>query len=48
MFFTVTAVCAGVKVPKSVFRIEQIEEATEHAIKEGEPLTFIFSDPGSS
>lgn len=35
---------AGFKVPKSVFTIDQLEEAKTKAIKSEKPLVFLYTD----
>ena len=37
---------AGFKVPRYVH--ENLEEGQKEAIKEGKPLLYIYTDPGSS
>ena len=51
-----TAILAGVtqlslaelKIPRSVFRLTDLEEAKEKAAEKEEPLIFVFTDPGST
>ena len=39
---------AELKIPRSVFRVDQLEEAKEKAAEKEAPLIFVFTDPGST
>jgi hypothetical protein len=39
---------AELDIPRSVFRVDQLEEAKAEAQEEGEPLIFVFTDPAST
>ena len=39
---------AGFKLPKSVFKIDQLEEAKTEAIESKKPLIFLYSDEKST
>ena len=36
------------RIPSSVFTMEEIEEAKAEALEEEEPLIFVYTDPGTS
>jgi hypothetical protein len=36
------------KIPRSVFQMEQLDEAKQKAAEEEEPLIFVITDPGTS
>ncbi|MEO1836771.1 MAG: hypothetical protein ABGZ49_14915 [Akkermansiaceae bacterium] len=35
-------------LPRSVFRVEQMEEAKAKAVENEKPLIFVFTDPGTT
>lgn len=39
---------AGFKLPRSVFTIDQLEEAKQEAIEKEKPLVFLYSDEKST
>ena len=39
---------ADMRIPSSVFTMEEIEEAKAEALEEEEPLIFVYTDPGTS
>ncbi len=39
---------AGFKVPKSIFTIDELDEAKQEATADKEPLIFVYTDPGST
>jgi hypothetical protein len=39
---------AELRIPKSVFDMEELEEAKAKATEDEEPLIFVVTDPGSS
>ncbi|MFT5469452.1 MAG: hypothetical protein ACI8UO_004573 [Verrucomicrobiales bacterium] len=39
---------ADLKVPSSVFGMEELEEAKAKAAKDEEPLIFVYTDPGTT
>ena len=39
---------ADLKIPSSVFEMDELEEAKEKAKKDSEPLIFVFTDPQTS
>jgi hypothetical protein len=39
---------AGIDIPKSIYKVDQIEEASAKAVKENKGLAFVMSDPGTS
>lgn len=39
---------AALKVPSSVFKMEELAEAKAKAAKDEKPLIFVYTDPGSS
>ena len=39
---------AGFKLPKSVFRMDKIKEATELAEKKDKALAFVYTDEAST
>ena len=41
-------VYAGFKVPKSIYKMDQLEEAKAEAKEEGKALIFVYSDSGST
>ena len=43
-----TCAMADLDIPRSVFRVDQLEEAKAKAAEDGEPLIFVYTDPGSS
>jgi hypothetical protein len=43
-----TSAMAELKIPSSVFRVDQIEEAKAKAAEDGEPLIIVFTDPGTT
>lgn len=42
------AVNADVRIPSSVFNMEELEEAKAEAFEEKKPLIFVYTDPGTS
>ena len=36
------------RIPSSVFTMEEIEEAKAEALEEEAPLIFVYTDPGTS
>lgn len=42
------SVLAGFDVPKSVYKMADLEEAKSEAAEEGKPLVILYSDPGST
>ena len=38
---------AGMEIPRSVFKMDELEEAKEKATKSEKPLIFVYTDPGS-
>ena len=54
--FVATAVLVGVtqlslaelKIPRSIYKVDQLEEATAKATEKEKPLIFVFTDPGST
>lgn len=39
---------AGFKVPRSVYRMDKLEEAKSEAEEKGKALIFIYTNPGST
>lgn len=39
---------AGFKVPKSVYKMDQLEEAKAEAKQDGKALVFVYSNTGST
>lgn len=39
---------AELRIPSSVFTMEELEEAKAEAYEEEEPLIFVYTDPGST
>ncbi|MEM9280363.1 MAG: hypothetical protein AAGA96_00920 [Verrucomicrobiota bacterium] len=39
---------ADMRIPSSVFTMEELEEAKAEAVEEQEPLIFVFTDPGTT
>ena len=39
---------AELKIPKSVFEMEELDEAKAKATEDEEPLIFVITDPGTS
>ena len=39
---------ADLRIPGSVFKMEELEEAKEKAKKDEEPLIFVYTDPTTS
>lgn len=39
---------AELKIPSSVFTMEELEEAKAEAMEKEEPLIFVYTDPGST
>lgn len=39
---------AGRGIPSSVFAMDALEEAKAEALAKGEPLIFVYTDPGST
>ena len=39
---------AGLSVPSSVFKMDELDEAKEKAAKDEEPLIIIYTDPTTS
>ena len=39
---------AELRVPSSVFKMDELEEAKAKAAKEKEPLIFVYTDPGTT
>lgn len=39
---------AELKIPSSVFTIDELEEAKKEAAEEKEPLVFVYTDPGTT
>ena len=39
---------AELRVSSSVYTVDELEEAKKEAIKEKEPLIFVYTDPGTS
>ena len=48
LLVSVLAVDAQMRIPSSVFTLEEIEEAKQEALEEEEPLVFVVTDPGST
>ena len=36
------------KIPRTVFEMEELDEAKAKAVEDEEPLIFVVTDPGSS
>lgn len=39
---------AELKIPRSVFKMETLDEAKAEAVEEKEPLVFVLTDPGTT
>tara|TARA_B100000886_G_C20163872_1_gene383233 strand:- start:58 stop:234 length:177 start_codon:yes stop_codon:yes gene_type:complete len=39
---------AGLKVPRSVFKMSELESAKTEAIESEKPLIFVYTDPGTT
>jgi len=39
---------AELKIPRSVFKMDEIEEAKAEAAEEKEPLVIVYTDPGTT
>lgn len=39
---------ADLKIPRSAFRMDQLEEAKTKAAEEEKPLIFVYTNPGST
>jgi len=39
---------AELKIPSSVFTVDELEEAKLKAAEDGEPLVFVYTDPGTT
>ena len=39
---------AEMKVPRSIHRMDELEEAIVKATKKEKPLVFVYTDPGTS
>lgn len=39
---------ADLRIPGSVFKLDELNEAKAKAAKNTEPLIFVFTDPGTS
>jgi len=46
--FLPAAFADNLRVPSSVFRMDQLEEAKAKAIEGEEPLVFLYTNPGST
>lgn len=47
LLFTISA-RAELRVSSSVFTIDELAEAKAKAVKEKEPLIFVYTDPGTT
>lgn len=47
LFFSLSA-RAELRVPSSVFKMDELEEAKAKATAEKEPLIFVYTDPGTT
>ncbi len=42
-------VCFGeMKIPRSIFRMDELDEAILEAMKKEEPLVIVYTDPGTT
>lgn len=48
LLFAMTSSHADLKIPSSVFTIGELEEAKAKAAEDGEPLIFVYTDPGTT
>ena len=39
---------AELDIPRSIFKVDQLEEAKAKAAEDEEPLIFVFTDPGTT
>ncbi len=39
---------AEMRIPSSIFTMEELEEAKQEAAEKEEPLIFVYTDPGTS
>ncbi len=39
---------ADMKIPRSVFEMEALDEAKAEAAEEGKPIVFVLTDPGTT
>lgn len=39
---------AELKIPSSVFTVDELEEAKLKATEDGEPLVIVYTDPGTT
>lgn len=39
---------ADLDIPRSVFQMDQLEEAKQKAADDEEPLIFVYTDPGTT
>ena len=36
------------RIPSSVFKMDELDEAKQKAAEDGEPLIFVYTDPGTT
>lgn len=49
LFLSLVGSCFGeLDIPRSVFSVENLEEAKAAAVEENEPLIFVYTDPGTT
>lgn len=48
LFLTVGAGQAELKIPRGVFKMEELSEAKAKAAESDKPLVFVYTDPGTT
>lgn len=48
LLFAMTFSQAELKIPSSVFTMDELEEAKAKAFEDEEPLIFVYTDPGTT